>query len=255
MRYLIEMCFTGDGYHGWQEQSNASNTVQRVTASAIQKVLRHPVNLTGCGRTDKGVHARQFFAHFDFPGKDLTTHKTKYLFGINSTLPSSISIRDIYHVSDDFNARFSAISRTYRYIITSRKDPFLAGMAYLYPFPLDIKRMNIAAASLKTYKEFSSFKKVNTQVKTDECMIMHAEWEAKDDTLVFTITANRFLRNMVRAIVGTMLEVGRGKKTVSDFCRIIESKNRSHAGVSVPAHGLYLISVKYPQNLFAGESL
>lgn len=249
VRYFLNISYTGTGYHGWQEQSNAANTIQGICKAAFEKVLRNPVKLIGCGRTDTGVHAREFFAHFDTEEK-LVKDKKKWLYKFNSVLPFTIAVNDILAVKDDANARFDATSRTYEYVITTRKDPFLLGFALHYPFDIDVKKMNEAGKKLKEFKEFSSFKKSNTQNKTDRCTIKHASWKKDGHKLVFTITADRFLRNMVRAIVGTMLEVGKGKCTVEEFCRIIESKNRSRAGASVLASGLYLTKIEYPDKIF-----
>ena len=212
-------------------------------------MLQYPVDLLGCGRTDAGVHAEEFFAHFDSP-KSLIKDKSRWIYRFNSVLPFSVAVNDLLAVKDDAHARFDATARTYKYVITTRKDPFLQGFALHFPHALDIEKMNATAKKLKHYEEFSSFKKSHTQNKTDRCTIKHAEWKKKGHTIIFTITADRFLRNMVRAIVGTMLEVGTGKCTVEEFCRIIESKNRSRAGTSVLASGLYLTQIEYPKKVF-----
>lgn len=250
MRFFINISFVGTGYHGWQTQHNAGNTVQAVCNAALSRILKHPVSLTGCGRTDAGVHAREFYAHFDTDVIIHPTDKVKWLYKFNSVLPFSIAVNDIMQVKPDANARFDALSRTYSYLITERKDPFLQGFAHFIPWSPDIKAMNKAAGKLKHYKEFSSFKKSHTQNKTDTCVIHRAAWKEEGDRLTFTVTANRFLRNMVRSMTGTMLAVGKGTCSVDDFCRIIESKNRSQAGVSVPACGLYLVKVEYPEDIF-----
>jgi tRNA pseudouridine38-40 synthase len=249
VRYFLNISYNGTDYHGWQVQSNSADTIQGICKAAMEKVLLHPISLMGCGRTDAGVHAEEFFAHFN-SAEDLLKDKRRWLYRLNGVLPSSIAVNDIVAVKDDANARFDATARTYKYVITTRKDPFLQGFALHFHFPLDIEKMNLAAKKLKTFKEFSSFKKSNTDNKTDRCAIHHAEWKKQGHIIVFTITADRFLRNMVRAIVGTMLNVGVGKCTVEEFCRIIESKNRSRAGKSVLASGLYLIKVEYPDNIF-----
>ena len=238
MRYFIKISFTGTGYHGWQSQANADKTIQQLCVKAMEKILRHPVSLQGAGRTDAGVHAEEMYAHFDTPKEDLVSNKETWLYKFNSVIPFSIAFTDIIAVKPEAHARFDAISRTYKYVITTQKDPFLIDFAYHFPHKLDVKKMNEAARLLKEYKEFSSFKKTHTQNKTDICTIKHAHWEKQDEKLIFTITADRFLRNMVRAIVGTMINVGNGRCTVEDFCRIIENKNRSRAGASVPACGL-----------------
>jgi tRNA pseudouridine38-40 synthase len=249
VRYFLNISFKGTDFHGWQEQSNAGNTVQGICKKAMERVLQHPVSLMGCGRTDAGVHAEEFFAHFNSE-ENLLKDKRRWLYRFNGVLPSSIAVNDIVAVRDNANARFNAIKRTYKYIITTRKDPLLQGFALHFHFPLDIDKMNAAAKKLKNFKEFSSFKKTNTDNKTDLCIVYHAGWKKQGHTIVFTITADRFLRNMVRAIVGTMLNVGIGKCTVEEFCRIIESKNRSRAGKSVLASGLYLTKVEYPDKIF-----
>jgi tRNA pseudouridine38-40 synthase len=250
VRYFIKISFTGTGYHGWQSQANADKTIQQICVKAMEKILRHPVSLQGAGRTDAGVHAEELFAHFDSPKEDLVKNKEKWLYKFNSVIPFSIAFHDIVEVKPDAHARFNATSRTYKYVITTQKDPFLLGFAYHFPHKLDVKKMNEAACLLKEYKEFSSFKKTHAQNKTDICTIKYAHWEKLDEKIIFTITADRFLRNMVRAIVGTMINVGNGRCTVEDFCRIIENKNRSRAGASVPAFGLYLAKIEYPSKIF-----
>ncbi len=250
MRYFLQLSFKGTGYHGWQEQSNSPDTIQEICNKAISKVLNHPVKLAGAGRTDTGVHAETFFAHFDSPIETLSEDKKKWLYKFNSVTPFTIAFRDILKVKEDAHARFDATSRTYRYDIVTRKNPFLYNRALFYPHPLEIDNMNKACAILKQHNEFSSFKKVKSNNKTDYCTIKSANWEMQVDKLSFTITADRFLRNMVRAIVGTMLSVGSGKYSPQDFSRIIENKNRSRAGASVSACGLYLIAIEYPPEIF-----
>jgi len=258
MRYFLQLSFKGTGYHGWQEQSNSRETIQEICNDAISKVLNHPVKLAGAGRTDTGVHAEMFFAHFDSSLENLMEEKKKWLYKFNSVTPFTIAFQDILKVKPDAHARFDATSRTYRYDISTQKNPFLYNNSLFYPHHLDIDKMNKACAALKKYKDFSSFKKTHANNKTDFCTIKSANWEMQGDKLSFTITADRFLRNMVRAIVGTMLKVGaspnpmHGAKGIShaDFCKIIEGKNRSHAGASVAACGLYLTSIEYPPEIF-----
>jgi tRNA pseudouridine38-40 synthase len=250
MRYFLQLSFKGTDYHGWQEQSNSADTVQEVCKNAISKVLNHPAKLAGAGRTDTGVHAEIFFAHFDSPLETLAQEKEKWLHKFNSVTPFTIAFQDILRVKDDAHARFDATSRTYRYDIYVRKNPFLYNNALFFPYPLDIDKMNKACATLIKYKDFSSFKKTHANNKTDTCHIKSASWEMQGDKLSFTITADRFLRNMVRAIVGTMLNVGNGKYSHADFCKIIEGKNRSNAGASVAACGLYLTNIEYPIEIF-----
>lgn len=250
MRYFIKIAYTGTHYHGWQSQANAEHTVQQTCIKAMEKILRHDVDLLGAGRTDAGVHAEEMYAHFDSDIEELSSDKGKWLYKFNSVTPFSIAFKDILAVKPDAHARFDATERSYKYIISTEKDPFLVGYAYHFPHELDMDKMNTAARQLKEFKEFSSFKKANTQNKTDICTIRHAKWERQGDKLIFTITADRFLRNMVRAIVGTLINVGNGKSSLEEFCRIIENKNRSRAGASVPACGLYLTSIKYPAKVF-----
>jgi len=250
MRYFLQLSFKGTGYHGWQEQSNSAETVQEICNKAISKVLNHPVKLAGAGRTDTGVHAEQFFAHFDSPLENLAEDKRNWLHKFNSVTPFTIAFQDIRKVKPDAHARFDATSRTYRYDIYTRKNPFLYNNALFFPYPLDLDKMNKACATLKQHKDFSSFKKTHSNNKTDTCTIKFAHWEMQGDKLSFTITADRFLRNMVRAIVGTMLNVGNGKYTHADFLKIIEGKNRSKAGASVAACGLYLTAIEYPPEIF-----
>ncbi len=242
MRYFVVFSYIGTDFHGSQTQPNGI-TVQETMESAFATILRTPIALTFAGRTDAGVHARQMVAHFDTEsivhGALLTDH-------LNSLLPASIAIQDIYAVADDMHARFSATARTYEYHITEVKNPFLRGLAAQVAPGLDYERMNDAAATLIGTQDFASFCKVHTDVKTTFCTITEAHWERLGEhEAVFTITANRFLRNMVRAIVGTLMDVGRGKMSVENFRRVIADHNRCAAGQSAPAEGLYLTKVVY----------
>lgn len=243
MRYFVQLSYKGTNYHGWQVQPNAI-TVQEVLNKAFSTILRKQIDLTGCGRTDTGVHASFFVAHFDVENEITNTEKLK--FSLNNFLPFDIAIQKIYRVADDLHARFSALSREYRYYISTQKNPFSRESAYYFHRPLNVNLMNEAAKLLFNYKDFTSFSKLHTDVKTNNCTILHAKWEKSDNKLVFTVKADRFLRNMVRAIVGTLLEVGLEKISLQEFKSIIESKNRSKAGVSVPAQGLFLTKVEYP---------
>lgn len=243
-RYFIELAYNGSAYHGWQVQPNAT-TVQSELNQKISTVLGSEISVTGAGRTDTGVHAKFFVAHFD-TNLDLTRKIPALIHKLNSFLPADIAIRRIYPVKPEVHARFSALSRTYEYHISTRKDPFLREYAWQVNFQLDLKKMNDCASILKEYTDFTSFSKSHTDVKTNNCRIMHARWESSGTELVFTIQADRFLRNMVRAIVGTLVEVGRGRITPLEFRTIIESKNRSRAGESVPAHALFLTNIEYP---------
>lgn len=242
MRYFIELAYNGKNYHGWQVQQNA-HSVQAEIENKLQVLLKTPTEITGCGRTDTGVHARQYYAHFETE-KELDTGK--FCYQMNALLPNDIVIYQIFKVSDRFHARFDAISRTYEYHISHRLNPFLQELSWCYYRQLDIQMMNKAAAILKEYSDFECFSKVHTQVNTFICRIDEAKWiETNNGMYVFEIKADRFLRNMVRAIVGTLVEVGLHKCSLEDFRKILESKNRSEAGQSVPAHGLYLTKIEY----------
>ncbi len=242
-RYFIFLQYKGTAYHGWQKQPNAV-TVQQVLEDKLSVLLKSKIETTGAGRTDTGVHAREFAAHFDleFP----LPEKEHFLYKINSLLPYDISALDIREVMSQANARFDAISRTYEYHLSTVKDPFRTEYAFFYPWKLDIEKMNEASAKLFLYNDFTSFSKLHTDVKTNNCKVVFANWENSNNQIVFTITADRFLRNMVRAIVGTLIEVGKNKISIEEFCEIIEKKDRCSAGTSVPAHGLYLTKIDYP---------
>ena len=241
MRYFIELSYKGTNYHGWQIQPDASSVQEEIT-KALATILQEKILLVGAGRTDAGVHASQMFAHVDTV-KKLTDD---YVHKLNAILPNDIVIKSIKEVSDETHARFDAVSRTYEYRILLGRDPFLLDTTWqLHQKNLQIEKMNEAANLLFEYEDFESFSKVKTDVNTFNCTIMKAVWTLEDKHLIFHIKANRFLRNMVRAIVGTLLEVGLGKKTVEDFRKIIESKKRSEAGLSVPAKGLFLTEVCY----------
>ena len=246
MRYFIEIAYNGASYCGWQRQPNAI-TVQEVLEGAITSVLRKEIKLMAAGRTDAGVHAKQLFAHFDFEEiKDCS----QLVFRLNSFLPRDISVKNIFLVKVDAHARFHATKREYEYVISLKKDPFSDGFSYLVHQKPALAAMNEAAAALLNYSDFQCFSRTNTDVKTYHCTIEKAYWRLEDNQLVFTIVANRFLRNMVRAIVGTLLEVGHEKTSLKEFHAIIASKNRVNAGSSAPAKGLYLTKVVYPQEVF-----
>jgi tRNA pseudouridine38-40 synthase len=246
MRYFIELAYDGTNYHGWQSQAG-SVTVQE----ALELGLRYKAGLkdriTGCGRTDAGVHAKQFFAHFDHNELMEPDSLAKLTGSLNNFLPADIAVRRIFRVRSDAHARFDAVSRTYQYFIQTTKNPFNRDYAWHLCIKPDVALMNRAATVLMSYQDFTSFSKLHTDVKTNICNISKASWEQADGQLVFTITADRFLRNMVRAIVGTLLDIGRNKISPDDLKRIIESKNRQKAGMSAPAHGLFLQRVEYIQ--------
>jgi tRNA pseudouridine38-40 synthase len=243
-RYFVELSYDGTDFHGWQIQPNALS-VQECLDKALSTYFRQQVASLGCGRTDTGVHATQFFAHVDLAGvtqKQLCNATT----GVNALLPYSIAVRRIFEVSVNAHARFDASARAYRYYLHYHKDPFMIHRSWLYKGKLDVEKMNQAAQLLLGTKDFSCFSKSNTQTFTNNCSISAARFEETPNGLVFTIRADRFLRNMVRAIMGTLVMVGEGDLQVQDIISIIESKNRSNAGQSVPACGLFLVEVAYP---------
>lgn len=240
-RYFIKLAYHGGNYHGWQIQDNA-HTVQAEINEKLSLLLAEQINVVGCGRTDTGVHAREFYAHFETGN---TFDPDDVIYKLNGFLPADIVIYDLYEVQSDMHARFNAKSRTYCYYISTIKNPFGAGQQYEFRGRLDINLMNKAAHYLLQYTDFTSFSKLHTQTQTNLCHISEAGWERSGSRLVFTITADRFLRNMVRAIVGTLLEIGKGKLDAATMKTIIESKDRAQAGFSVPAKGLFLEKVVY----------
>ena len=245
MRYFIDLSFNGKNYHGWQHQPNAT-TIQDILEKTLSTMLRENIKITGAGRTDTGVHAKQMIAHFDFNElEDLSN----FVFKLNSFLPKDISINNIIPVKEESHARFDAIQRTYEYVITCKKDPFLQDFAYFIHQLPDINTMNEASKLLLNYNDFQCFSRSKTDVKTYHCIIKEVNWKLENDKLTFTISADRFLRNMVRAVVGTLLEIGYGTISMDGLHEIIKSKDRSNAGKSVPAHGLYLTGVIYPKGI------
>lgn len=245
MRYFIELSYDGTAYCGWQVQPNGES-VQGCIQRALSILLREEVTITGAGRTDAGVHATMMVAHVDIP-TDLSPEATNQLvYRLNGILPHDIAIHKIYPVPDDMHARFSALARTYYYYVHTRKSPFLRERSWRLVHTPDFEAMNHAAATLLEYEDFTSFSKVNTDTKTNICHVRSAHWvQLADYEWRFEITADRFLRNMVRAIVGTLMEVGRGQLSIDGFRQVIEQKNRSAAGDSVPARGLFLQKVEY----------
>lgn len=241
MRYFIEFSYNGKNYFGYQIQPN-DISVQEELEKALSTILREPIKTTGAGRTDTGVHAKKMFAHFDTEKilDDQLCHK------MNSFLPADISIKRIFPVRNDFHARFDATFRTYEYYISLEKNPFTQDSAWqLWRRNIDLAKMNEACEILFEYEDFTSFAKLHNDNKTNLCKMYKAEWEQNGTELKFAVSANRFLRNMVRAIVGTMIEVGSGKLQPEDVRKVIENKNRNSAGVSAPAHALYLVDVGY----------
>ena len=241
-RYFLELAYDGTKYHGWQVQQNAIS-VQELLNKALSTLLRQPIETTGCGRTDTGVHAKEYFAHFDTDKSEIEI--PKFEISLNALLPHDIAIKNIIPVHTEAHARFDATLRSYEYHIHFEKDPFLNGYSWLLRDRPNLELMNQAAAIIMEYSDFSCFSKSNTQVKTNNCKIVKAVWEQTEKGIVFKISADRFLRNMVRAIVGTLIAIGKGEMPPEGIRDIIQSKNRSKAGTSVPACGLYLTEVKY----------
>lgn len=246
MRFFFEIAYNGTHYNGWQSQQNATG-VQEIVEGALSKLLREEINIVGSGRTDTGVHCEQQFFHTDI---EKTFDPSNLGLRLNSLLPKDISINSIRKVKPDASARYNAVERTYQYRITRKKNPFLDSLAWHYFKPADMRTLNKAASLLLGEHDFECFSKVKTDVNHFVCDIKKASWSLIDNKLEFTITANRFLRGMVRAIVGTLLDVGSGKISVEEFQLIIKSKDRKRAGANVPAHGLYLTKVRYPKSIF-----
>ncbi len=243
-RYFMHLAYRGASFHGWQSQPNAMS-VQSTIEDALTTIMRYPVKITGAGRTDTGVNARSMIAHFNL--NEPITSEENLVRALNSLIGKEIAIYSITPVHDDAHARFDATSRTYHYYAHTRKSPFAYPLSWLAPSNLDFGKMNEAAHLLLEVEDFTSFSKLHTDVKTNICHVTQAEWQQLDcDNWVFIISADRFLRNMVRAVVGTLIDVGRGKISLQQFKEIIEAKNRCAAGTSMPAHALYLWDVTYP---------
>ena len=249
-RYFIYLGYNGKNFHGWQNQPNGI-TVQQSIEEALALLFREPVPIVGAGRTDAGVHARLMVAHFD--REESVADLPRLTEKLNRLLPKEIAIYRIAPVKAEAHARFDAIARTYKYYISTRKNPFDFELTYRYPGHLDYEAMNRACQVLLEYTDFTSFSKLHTDAKTNNCRIERAGWAQDGDTWVFTIRADRFLRSMVRAIVGTLLEVGRGRMTIEGFRQVIEAKDRCEAGVSVPGHALFLVDITYPEELFIND--
>lgn len=245
-RYFVKLAYDGTPFHGWQIQQNA-HTVQEEIEKGLSTILGAKTEVVGCGRTDTGVHAKEFYLHFDTE-KELDNEQLKNK--LNGILPHSIGIFEVLSVTDEAHTRFDATLRSYDYRIVQTADPFEINRAYHFRLPLDVELMNKAASKLLEVKDFASFCKAGSDVKTTLCDVSKAEWKKEGDVLIFTISADRFLRNMVRAIVGTLMDVGLGKITLEEFEEVIKSGNRSEAGSSAPAHGLYLVKVEYPKEIF-----
>lgn len=249
LRYFIRFSYVGKAYHGWQNQPNAI-TVQEVLEHALSVLLKEKIALVGAGRTDAGVHAKEMYAHFDF---GMLTDLQDLLYRLNAFLPNDIAVRDMFKMQPDAHARFDAQERSYTYYVSNIKNPFLMETAHYVKHPLDIVLMNQAVKLLLGKQDFECFSKSKTEVNNHFCNVKRAKWTREEDRIVFEITADRFLRNMVRAIVGTLLDVGVGKSDISTVKDILKSKDRTKAGVSVPAKGLYLTAISYPNTIFDNE--
>jgi tRNA pseudouridine38-40 synthase len=245
-RYFFQCSFWGKNYSGWQKQPD-QKSVQSSINEALSTAIQENIEVMGAGRTDTGVHAKYFIAHFDTESN--LTKVPNFIYKLNNILPADIAAINIFEVDNESHARFDAVQRSYEYLITTRKDPFVLNSAYYIKNDLDVKLMHMCAQQLTSFSNFKSFSKVKTAVKTYNCNVINAEVRSKDDMVIFEITANRFLRNMVRAITGTLIDVGLGKKTIEDFESIIKSQDRRNAGKSVPAKGLYLTDIVYPYKL------
>lgn len=250
LRYFLDLSYKGTNYHGWQYQPNAIS-IQEVVTRALSTILRTPIEIVGAGRTDTGVHAKQIMAHFDF---DCEILNNNFLYNLNSVLPQDIVVNHVFRVKNDAHARFDAVQRSYEYRILLGRNPFDVDTSWqIINKKLNVVKMNEASEILLTYTNFKSFSRSKTDVRTFDCKIYEAQWELNDNLLIFKISADRFLRNMVRAIVGTILTVGEEKLSIADFKKIIESKNRSKAGASAPPQGLFLTQVSYPKSIFLNE--
>lgn len=248
MRYFLHLSYNGTNFCGWQIQPSEPS-IQESIETAFFHLLKEKIGVTGCGRTDTGVHALNYYAHFDY--KEISNQEIEELvFKLNRYFGFDIKIMGLYKMKEDSHARFDAGSRTYKYYIAQEKQPFNNDFSHYFSRPLNIEKMNEACKKLISYTDFTSFSKLHTQVNNNNCKILSASWEKDGDMVVFTIEANRFLRNMVRSIVGTLVEVGIEKISVKEFCEIIEAKDRKRAGASFPAKALFLHNIKYEKELF-----
>ncbi len=245
-RYFIELSYKGTDYSGFQSQQNTQNTIQAELEKAFKILHKDDVLLVGSSRTDAGVHALQNYFHFDYSG---AIHP-QFVYKMNAILPVEIVVKEIILVPADAHCRFDALAREYKYFIYTKKDPFLQDRAYFFPYRLDMEKLKKAAEIIKEYTDFTSFSKRNTQVKTFECRIMESEWVYENNCLVYHVKANRFLRGMVRALTATMLKIGRDKISLNEFRSIITAKDCTLASFAVPAQGLFLINVEYPEGYF-----
>ncbi len=253
-RFFLTLSYNGTGYNGWQIQENTPNTIQQVLEEKMAMLLKEKIELTGCGRTDTGVNARDYIAHFDSHCADLNSNKKHWIYKLNTVLPPAISVQDIRQVKPEAHARFHATQRVYYYYLSRKKNPFRDQFTWYVHGDLDIDQMNHAAASLLEYRDFTSFSKLNTQNKTNNCTITRAVWhQCGEDEWRFSISADRFLRGMVRAIVGTLVMVGKNKLSVQDFRNIIEAKDRQKAGNNAPPQALFLTAITYPKEVYIDQ--
>lgn len=251
-RYFLTLSYNGSGFNGWQIQENTPNTVEQVLEEKLAMILKEKIDLIGCGRTDAGVHAKNYVAHFDSHCPDLVENKAHWIYKFNTVLPPSVAIQNIQKVKDSAHARFEATQRVYYYYLSQQKNPFRDAYSWYVYGELDFDLMNIAAATLLEYTDFTSFSKLNTQNKTNNCKITKAIWQKSGDhEWRFTISADRFLRGMVRAIVGTLIMVGKYKISLDEFKKIIRAKDRQLAGSNAPANALFLTGIHYPKQLYS----
>lgn len=256
-RYFLQLAYNGRNYNGWQIQLNTPRTVQQVLQETLGKMLpEKTVSIMGCGRTDTGVHASDFFAHFETERADLDDDPNDFLFKINKALPHDIAIKAIHKVVENANARFDAFARTYDYRIIRKKNPMMNDFAWLVYGNLDLDKMKKAAEVILKTRNFKSFAKANDQPHDNDCIIYKSEFlEPSEGEIIYRIEANRFIRNMVRALTGTIVQIGRGKIALEDLDQIIADQNRESAGLSAPAMGLTLVKVKYPERIFLNQSV
>jgi tRNA pseudouridine38-40 synthase len=251
-RYFLTLSYNGANFNGWQIQNNTPNTVQQILEEKLSMLLKEKIEFVGCGRTDTGVNAKNFVAHFESTCKDLIENKEHWMYKFNTLLPAQISVQNIQAVTLGAHARYDAFSRTYYYFIHQQKNPFIDNFSLYVYGDVDFDLMNKAAEILLEYSDFTSFSKLHTQNKTNNCTITKAVWHKSNvGQWRFTITANRFLRGMVRAIVGTLLLVGKGKLSLSDFRKIIEAKDRKFAGSNSAPNALFLVGIRYPKEIFS----
>jgi tRNA pseudouridine38-40 synthase len=250
-RYFLQLCYNGTTFNGWQIQANTKNTIQHILQEKLSLIFSENISIVGCGRTDAGVSAKDYYSHFDCLLTDLHLPNANYMYKLNKILPKEIAIKNIYPVIQNASARFDATFRTYEYYVHTYKNPFIFQSSLFVYGQLNFELMNHAAEYLLSVEDFTSFSKANTQSKTNYCKVTFAKWiEIKNEEYVFKITSNRFLRNMVRALVGTLLEVGKGKISIQEFKKIIANQNRSEAGMSVNPEALFLTDISYPKTIF-----